>query len=63
MAGMPLDVLKDQLGHADLRMTMRYAKIGQDSPATTGSTVRANVFIRWRVAIRPDGAITNVDTV
>lgn len=29
MAGMPLDVLKEQLGHADLRMTMRYAKIGK----------------------------------
>ncbi len=28
MAGMPLDVLKDQLGHKDLRMTMRYAHIG-----------------------------------
>jgi len=29
MKGMPLDVLKEQLGHADLRMTMRYAKIGK----------------------------------
>lgn len=29
MAGMPLDVLKEQLGHADLRMTLRYAKIGK----------------------------------
>ena len=29
MAGMPLDVLKEQLGHKDLRMTMRYAKIGK----------------------------------
>jgi integrase len=29
IAGGPLDVLKDILGHADLRMTMRYAKIGK----------------------------------
>jgi integrase len=29
MAGMPLDVLKEVLGHKDLRMTMRYAKIGK----------------------------------
>jgi integrase len=33
-AGMPLDVLKDQLGHADLRMTMRYAKIGMTHQQT-----------------------------
>ena len=29
MQGMPLDVLKEVLGHKDLRMTMRYAKIGK----------------------------------
>jgi hypothetical protein len=29
MAGMPLELLKEQLGHKDLRMTMRYAKIGK----------------------------------
>jgi integrase len=29
MNGMPLDVLQQQLGHKDLRMTMRYAHIGK----------------------------------
>ena len=28
MSGMPLDVLKDQLGHKDMRMVLRYAHIG-----------------------------------
>jgi integrase len=28
MAGMPLEVLKDQLEHKDLRMIIRYAHIG-----------------------------------
>ena len=53
IAGGPLDVLKDILGHADLRMTMRYAKIGK-SHLQEQSHRYAPVF-----GLMPTGEATN----